>query len=245
MTGRVVYGINAVMALLRRNADRIEQVYLHDHLGAKRTARLQQALMDSGVDIEHTDEMKLESLTGTTKHQGVAAVVEAAAPMSEAEARHYLKALERPLLLVLDGIEDPRNFGAWLRTADAVGVDLVVTARNRNVGFTPAVSKVAAGAAEVQPVAQVGNLARFLEFLKETGIWLVGTDQAAPQPIFEADLTQPVAIVLGSEGRGLRRLTRERCDILAQIPMLGTVDSLNVSVAAGVCLYECLRQRAI
>jgi len=163
--------------------------------------------------------------------------------MNEVKAREYVQKLTEPLILVLDGIEDPRNFGACLRTAEAAGVDLVVTARNRNVGFTPAVSKVASGAAELQPVAQVGNLARFIEFLKGEGIWLVGTDEDAPGTLFEADLTGPVAVVVGSEGRGLRRLTRERCDLLVRLPMLGAVESLNVSVATGICLYECLRQR--
>jgi 23S rRNA (guanosine2251-2'-O)-methyltransferase len=147
------------------------------------------------------------------------------------------------MLLVLDGIQDPRNFGACLRTADAAGVDLVVTARNRNVGFTPAVSKVASGAAEVQPAAQVGNLVRFLDTLKDQGLWIVGADETAVDTLFDIDLNRSVAIVLGSEGKGLRRLTRERCDMLMRLPMHGAVESLNVSVAAGICLYECLRQR--
>ena len=147
------------------------------------------------------------------------------------------------MLLVLDSIQDPRNYGACLRTADATGADLVVTARNRNVGFTPAVSKVASGAAEVQPAAEVGNLVRFLDFLKDHGIWVIGTDATAEGSVFEVDLVRPVAFVVGSEGRGLRRLTRERCDLLVRLPMFGIVESLNVSVAAGVCLYECRRQR--
>ena len=241
---RIIHGINAVVTMLRRGVNRVEAVYLQDDLGAKRMGRLAAYLESSPVEIRRCNPDELQKLVGTAKHQGVAALIHILAPMNEVEARAYVQKLTRPLILVLDGIEDPRNFGACLRTAEAAGVDLVVTARNRNVGFTPAVSKVASGAAELQPVAQVGNLARFIEFLKSQGIWLVGADEDAPGTLFDADLTGPVAAVVGSEGRGLRRLTRERCDLLVRLPMLGAVESLNVSVATGICLYECLRQRA-
>jgi 23S rRNA (guanosine2251-2'-O)-methyltransferase len=240
---RIVHGINAVAAVLRRGSDRIETVYLQDGLGAKRMARLTERLNESNVEITRCDEARLDQLVGTSKHQGVAAVICSTPPMNEAAALDYLQSIDSPMLLVLDSIQDPRNFGACLRTADAAGVDLVVTCRNRNVGFTPAVSKVASGAAETQPVAQVGNLARFLDLLKAHGIWVIGTDENAPTTVFDTDLNRSVALVLGSEGKGLRRLTRERCDLLVSLPMQGAVESLNVSVAAGICLYECLRQR--
>jgi 23S rRNA (guanosine2251-2'-O)-methyltransferase len=153
--------------------------------------------------------------------------------------------LGAPFLLVLDSIQDPRNFGALLRTADGAGVDLVVTARNRNVGVTAVVSKVASGAVEVLPVAEVGNLARFLDHVSDAGITIVGTDSAAEVGIYDADLRGPLAFVMGGEGQGMRRLTRDHCDLIVSLPMRGTVESLNVAVAAGICLYECQRQRTI
>ena len=156
-----------------------------------------------------------------------------------------LAAIERPLVLVLDGVQDPRNFGACLRAADGAGADLVVVARNRNVDLTPVVSKVAAGAAESQAIAQVGNLVRFLESIKEQGLWIVGADAGAGESLYDLDLgTAGTALVLGGEGEGMRRLTRETCDYLVSLPMQGAVSSLNVAVAAGICLYECVRQRA-
>jgi 23S rRNA (guanosine2251-2'-O)-methyltransferase len=240
---RIIHGINAVASVLRSGADRVATVYILENLGTKRLGRLSAALESSQAAVVRCDEARLEALVGTAKHQGVAALVRDSARMTEAEARPYIQELQQPVLLVLDSVQDPRNFGACLRTANAAGADLVVTARNRNVGFTPAVSKVAAGAAEAQATAVVSNLARFLDFLKEQGIWIVGADAAATTSLFEADLSGPVALVLGSEGSGLRRLTRERCDLLVSLPMNGAVDSLNVSVAAGICLYECRRQR--
>ena len=148
-----------------------------------------------------------------------------------------------PLLLVLDGVQDPHNLGACLRTADAAGVDYVVAPRDRATGLTPAVRKVAAGAAETVAFAQVTNLARFLRGLKDAGLWIVGTDGEAETLHYAADLKGPLALVLGAEGTGMRRLTREHCDVVVKLPMLGAVESLNVSVAAGVLLYEALRQR--
>ena len=148
-----------------------------------------------------------------------------------------------PLLLVLDGVQDPHNLGACLRSADAVGADAVVVPRDRATGLTPVVRKVAAGAAETVPFVQVTNLARFLRALKEQGVWIVGTDGEAETLHYAADLKGPLALVLGAEGTGMRRLTREHCDVVVKLPMLGAVESLNVSVAAGVLLYEALRQR--
>ena len=148
-----------------------------------------------------------------------------------------------PFLLILDGVQDPHNLGACLRSADAAGVHAVVAPKDRSVAFTDTVRRVACGAAEHVPFAQVTNLARTMEHLKTKGLWMIGTDDEASQSLYEADLKGPMALVMGFEGSGLRRLTREHCDVLVRIPMLGSVESLNVSVATGVCLFEAVRQR--
>ena len=242
METRLAYGIHAVRKALA--AGRAERIYLQEDLGPRRLGRLADDLARSAVPVTPSAEAELQRLTGTAKHQGIAALVRAGGSLSEREARDVVTALEVPLLLVLDGIQDPRNFGSLLRTADAAGVDLVVTARNRNVVVTPVVTKVASGAAETQPLAEVGNLARFLEHVANAGLRIVGTDGAAELSLFDADLSEPLAIVMGGEGEGLRRLTREHCNILVRLPMRGSVESLNVAVAAGICLYECQRQRS-
>lgn len=227
-------------ALLSGNA---QKVFLQQDLGARRLGRLDELLSRPGIPIQRVPALELERLTDTAKHQGVAALLPAAAPVSEREAIDLLGRSRSPLALLLDGLQDPRNFGAVLRTANAAGVDLVAYPRNRNVALTPVVSKVAAGAAEHQTMAEVANLARFIEQLTDAGVWVVGADGAAEKSLFDADLTGPVAIVIGAEGEGLRRLTRDRCSSLVRVPMRGTVESLNVAVATGICLYECLRQR--
>ena len=238
---RLAYGIQAVRKALLRGC--AAQIYLQDDLGPKRLGRLGDEIARSGLPVTVCSGPDLQRLTGTPKHQGVAATVTGPSSLSEREAQEFVAALERPLVLILDSIQDPRNFGALLRTADAAGVDLVVTARNRNVAITPVVSKVACGAAESQLLAEVGNLVRFLDFLGNTGLRVVGTDENAQVSLYEADLTGGVALVMGAEGEGMRRLTRERCDLLIRLPMAGVVESLNVAVAAGVCLYEATRQR--
>jgi len=244
MSQRLVYGIHPVRQLLLSRSDAVERVYLQSDLGEERRARLADVLSDR-IRVVHASADELEKLTGTPKHQGVAALATEAGPLSEGAARDLLARIERPLVLVLDGVQDPRNFGACLRTADAAGVNLVVVGRHRNVDVTPVVSKVAAGAAESQAIVQVSNLVRFLEALKSQGLWIVGTDDAAETSLYDVDLTTGIAMVLGAEGEGLRRLTSERCDHRVQLPMHGTVSSLNVAVATGICLYECLRQRSL
>jgi 23S rRNA (guanosine2251-2'-O)-methyltransferase len=241
MQSRITFGVQAVRAALLRG--RVERIYLMEDVGAKRLGRLSADIERSGAPVTLCPGRELERLTGSTKHQGVAAAVTGAGSLTEREAQELVRGLASPLLLVLDGVEDPRNFGAILRTADAAGVDLVVTARSRNVAVTPVVSKVASGAAESQPLAEVGNLARFLAFLAESGVRIVGTDDAAGTTLYDCDLTGPLALVMGAEGEGMRRLTREHCDALVSLPMKGVVESLNVAVAAGVCLFEAGRQR--
>jgi 23S rRNA (guanosine2251-2'-O)-methyltransferase len=222
MSGKhVIYGINAVVTLLRRSPERAEVVYLQQDLGAKRLARLTDPIRRSGVGVRRVSKTELEKLTQTGKHQGVAALAVESVQLQEAEAKSLIQGLDRPLILVFDEIQDPRNFGACLRTADAAGVDLVVTARSRTVRYTPVVSKVAAGAAESQPVVEVANLVRFLEFLKDRGICLVGASADGSATLFDLELTGPLAVVLGAEGKGLRRLTRECCDYLVSLPMSG------------------------
>jgi 23S rRNA (guanosine2251-2'-O)-methyltransferase len=238
---RVVCGIQAVRRALLSGKAR--KVFLQADIGAARLGRLGEDLARAGLPVQRLSGAELERLTGAAKHQGVAALLPTSAAISEREALAVLARSADPLVLLLDGVQDPRNFGAILRTADAAGVDLVAYARSRSVGLTPVVSKVAAGAAEHQVRAEVGNLARFIEGLTAAGVRVLGADDAAEQSIFDADLAGPLAIVVGAEGEGLRRLTRERCTGLISLPMRGSVESLNVAVAAGICLYECLRQR--
>jgi 23S rRNA (guanosine2251-2'-O)-methyltransferase len=239
---RLIYGVQAVRSMLRRCPERVLQVYADEGLGDKRRARVPE-LETLAAPLQSLDRPALDRLCKGGLHQGLAARVEAAEPLNEAAAKDLIFARSNPLLLLLDGVQDPRNFGACLRTANAAGVDLVVVSRNRNVGLTPVVSKVAAGAAEFQPVAIVANLARFMSFLRDSGVFLIGADDSAGAELHMADLRGPLAMVMGAEGEGLRRLTRERCDLLVRIPMRGSVESLNVAVATGVCLYEALRQR--
>ena len=177
-------------------------------------------------------------------HQGVLAWVRSPKPRLEKDLPDLLQGLDRPpFLLILDGVQDPHNLGACLRTADAAGVHAVIAPKDNAAGLTPTVCKVASGAAETVAYVQVTNLARAMDRLKEQGIWLTGTAGEATTDVYQADLKGPLGLVMGAEGSGLRRLTRERCDHLVRLPMLGRVESLNVSVATGICLYEALRQR--
>ena len=198
-----------------------------------------------GLRVQPISNDALAGLVGDVVHQGAAAAIRPLKGLDEHALFASLDGLaEDPLLLVLDGVTDPHNLGACLRTADAAGVHVVIIPRDRSAARDGVVRKVAAGAAEFVPVASVTNLARTLDQLKERGIWVAGTDGGAPQSLYQADLKGPLALVLGAEGSGMRRLTRERCDFLARIPMAGSIESLNVSVAAGVALFEARRQRA-
>jgi 23S rRNA (guanosine2251-2'-O)-methyltransferase len=184
-------------------------------------------------------------MTGEAAHQGVVAEIAAARSWNEDELWSFLDRLsEAPFLLLLDGVQDPHNLGACLRTADACGVHAVVVPKDRAAGLTPTVRKVAAGAAETVPLAIVTNLARVMRTLKDRQVWIVGATADAEKSVNEAQLTGPLAIAMGGEGEGLRRLTRDSCDYLVRLPMLGAVESLNVSVAAGMMLYEAVRQRS-
>lgn len=237
-----VAGLHAVEAALR--ADRVEALWLEAERRDARSTRLAEQAQARSIPMQRVSRSQLEALVPGLKHQGVAARCKSWTALAEESLEHLLSGLdEAPLLLVLDGVQDPHNLGACLRCADAAGAHAVIAPRDRAVGLTPVVRKVASGAAEHVPFVQVTNLARTLRWLKDQGLWLVGAAGDAEMSLFEADLRGPLALVLGGEGRGLRRLTREHCDLVAHIPMRGAVESLNVSVAAGVCLFEALRQR--
>jgi len=197
----------------------------------------------AGVAVHAVDEARLAALSDTDKHQGVVAVVDAVAmPRTLVEVLDGVA--EPAFLLILDGVTDPHNLGACLRSADAFGAQAVIVPKDRAVGVNATVAKAASGAADAVPVVSVTNLARSLRELKARGVWIIGADAGGTESLFDADLSGPIAWVLGAEGSGLRRLTRESCDRLVHIPLQGTVESLNVSVASGLCLYETRRQRA-
>jgi 23S rRNA (guanosine2251-2'-O)-methyltransferase len=232
----MVFGLHAVRTLLQRRPERAALLVLQKGRDDARATELMRLAQDAGIRTEWRDVRELDRLAGNERHQGACAQVKPSAPMGEGALDELLdRAGAAPLLLILDGVQDPHNLGACLRTADAAGVTAVIVPRDRAAGLSPTVRKVASGAAETVPFIQVVNLARTLRWLREREIWIVGTDDQAPQPL---------AVVLGAEGHGLRRLTRENCDALVSIPMVGVVESLNVSVAAGVLLFEALRQRA-
>jgi 23S rRNA (guanosine2251-2'-O)-methyltransferase len=240
----IVYGFHAVISRLRRRAGDVVEIYLDASRKDGRARDLAKLAGDHNVRVVAVDAQRLDGLSGRANHQGVAAKV--AAPARHHDLDSVLESIAGPaLLLVLDGIQDPHNLGACLRVADAFGVHAVVAPKDRAVGITPAVSKVASGAAQTVPYVVVTNLARALRQLKEHGIWIIGADQTANVSLYDAKLTGAVAWVFGAEGIGMRRLTREHCDVWVRIPMSGTVESLNVSVASGVCLSETVRQRTV
>jgi 23S rRNA (guanosine2251-2'-O)-methyltransferase len=244
VTAVIVYGLHAVRALLLREPGRVRQLWLQQGRDDPRSAELRQLALAAGVKCSARPPQELDRLTEAAVHQGAVAEVEPARALDEDDLLGRVAAAGRDaLLLVLDGVQDPHNLGACLRTADAVGATAVVGPRDRACGLTPVVRKVAAGAAETVPFVQVTNLARTLRQLQEQGVWIIGLAGEATQTLHAADLTGPLAVVMGAEGAGMRRLTREGCDFLVSLPMRGAVESLNVSVAAGVVLYEALRQR--
>jgi 23S rRNA (guanosine2251-2'-O)-methyltransferase len=241
---RIIYGFHAVTSRLRQSADSVKELYLDAAREDRRSLDLLKAAETRGARVMRVDEKRLDGMTQNARHQGVAARIEVARLPTHIE--DVLETLEEPaLLLILDGVTDPHNLGACLRVADAMGVHAVLAPKDRAVGINATVSKVASGAAETVPYIAVTNLARSMRELKDRGIWLMGTDERAEQDLFQVRLEGPLAWVLGAEGEGMRRLTREHCDELVRIPMLGTVESLNVSVSAGICLSESRRQRQL
>ena len=243
MPSHILFGFHAVTVRLKTAPASVLEVHVDPTRRDPRMRQFLERARAAGAKIVETDAARLAGLAGSDRHQGVAARVEALARSHSLDDTLDAVAGAPPLLLVLDGVTDPHNLGACLRVADAAGVHAVVAPKDHAAGLSATVSKVASGAAETVPYLMVTNLARSLNELKERGIRIVGTADTAPRTLFEADLTGPLALVLGAEGSGLRQLTARTCDELVRLPMLGVVESLNVSVASGICLYEALRQR--
>ncbi|WP_119354526.1 23S rRNA (guanosine(2251)-2'-O)-methyltransferase RlmB [Azohydromonas sediminis] len=242
MSAKVLYGFHAVGVRLKTAPDSVIEVHVD---AARRDARMRQFVQrvrDAGIGVVDSDDAQLTRLVGNPRHQGVAARVK---PLPQVHSLDdLLDAVQGPpLVLALDGVTDPHNLGACLRVADGAGVHAVIAPKDHAVGLNATVAKVASGAAETVPYLMVTNLARSLTELKERSIRVVGLADDAALTLYEADLSGPLALVLGAEGPGMRQLTRKTCDLLVRIPMKGAVESLNVSVAAGVCLYEAVRQR--
>ena len=240
-----VTGIHAVLTALARHPERVAAVWISAERGDRRIGRVLEAARAAHVKFHRVPRARLDELAGDPRHQGVVARLQATAPGRDAELEAWLaQPPPAALLLVLDGVQDPHNLGACLRVADAAGVHAVVLPRDRSAPLSAAARRAASGAAETVPVFQVTNLARALDAIKAAGIWLYGAAQDAATELHAAEFSGPAAVILGGEEKGLRRLTRERCDRLVRIPMAGSIESLNVSVAAGVVLYEIVRQRA-
>jgi 23S rRNA (guanosine2251-2'-O)-methyltransferase len=240
----VIFGLHAVRTLLQQRPERAALLLLQKGRDDARMQELVRLAETNSIKTEWRDQKELDRLAGSERHQGACLQIRSVGVLGEGALDDLLDtATTAPLLLVLDGVQDPHNLGACMRTADAAGVAAVIVPKDRAAGLSATVRKVASGAAESVPLIQVTNLARTLRWLKEREVWIVGTDDQAEHSLYGAKLTGPLAIVLGAEGTGLRRLTRESCDALVSIPMRGIVESLNVSVAAGVLLYEAVRQR--
>jgi 23S rRNA (guanosine2251-2'-O)-methyltransferase len=244
MKSKLIFGFHAVTARLRHEAASVEEIYVDATRHDKRMQELLRAAEAAKVRIIHADGQRLDGMVGTRRHQGVVAK---AGELSL--ARNLDELLDGiagpPLLLILDGVTDPHNLGACLRVADGAGAHAVIAPKDRAVGLNATAAKAASGAADTVPYITVTNLSRTLRELKERDVWIFGTSDDAEKTIYEVDFSGPAALVMGSEGEGMRRLTRENCDVLASIPMHGSVESLNVSVASGVCLYEARRQRIV
>lgn len=241
---RLIHGFHPIMARLRHDPESVKEIYLDNNRQDRRVKDLLRLAEQANARVVTVEQPRIEGMAPNARHQGVVARVDA-----RQKAIHLDDVLdtleEPPFLLVLDGITDPRNLGACLRVADAAGVHAVIAPKDRAVGLTDVAMKAASGAAETVPYIMVTNLARTLRELKERDIWVVGTAGEATEDLYTAQWPVGVAWVMGAEGDGMRRLTRETCDALVKIPMAGSVDSLNVSVAAGVCLFEAVRRRRV
>ena len=242
-----LYGIHALTAVLEREPQRILEIYIAKGRDDERLHTLINLARKNGLGIQFCNKKILDDKAQGESHQGVVARAQPAKTLSENDLdeiiTHAHNMGKAPFLLVLDGVTDPHNLGAVLRSADAAGVDAVIVTKDKSASLNATVRKVACGAADVIPLIQVTNLSRTLAELQEKAIWVVGTAGEATQSVFDCKMDGPIALVMGAEGKGMRRLTRERCDELIKLPMHGTVSSLNVSVATGICLYEILRQR--
>ncbi|WP_300004968.1 23S rRNA (guanosine(2251)-2'-O)-methyltransferase RlmB [uncultured Cedecea sp.] len=241
----IIYGIHAVQALLENAPQRFQEVFILKGREDKRLMPLIKALEAQGVVIQVANRQWLDDKAEGAVHQGIIARVKPGRQYQESSLPDLLAEHERPFLLILDGVTDPHNLGACLRSADAAGVHAIIVPKDRSAQLNATAKKVACGAAENVPLIRVTNLARTMRLLQEENVWIVGTAGEATHTLFESKFNGPIALVMGAEGEGMRRLTREHCDELISIPMAGTVSSLNVSVATGVCLFEIVRQRAL
>lgn len=244
MSEHFVYGVHAVSALLANPHRKVFKLLVSQERGDKRIQELIDKAQQAAIPVESLAMQKMNQRFAEYNHQGIVAQASALPEYNDNHLLALLEASKNPaLILILDGVTDPHNLGACLRSADATGVDFVVIPKDKSASITPVVSKVACGAAESVPLVRVTNLARAMDVLKEQGVWIYGAAGEATASLYQTDCLGSMAIAMGAEGEGLRRLTRERCDGLFSLPMLGTVESLNVSVATGVSLYEVVRQR--
>lgn len=244
MSTELIFGFHSVEAILEREPERFLEIYALKGREDKRLNSVINMARKFGVSIQFMQRKALDDKARGEQHQGIIARVRAGKQYSERDLDDIIKREQTPFLLVLDGITDPHNLGACLRSADAAGVHAVVVPKDKSAKLTATARKVACGAAETVPLVQVTNLARTLREIKDAGVWVVGTAGETDTTLFDANLTGPIAMVMGAEGDGMRRLTREHCDVLVKIPMVGTVSSLNVSVATGISLFEVRRQRS-
>jgi len=239
-----IAGIHSVRTALKHGGTGVLEVWLENRGRDRSLAEIAELAQRAGVAVRRVRRNELDGAAAGVHHQGALTWARTPVARRETDLGTILDHTQGPpLLLILDGVQDPHNLGACLRTADAADVQTLIAPKDKATGLTAVACKVASGAAQTVPCIQVTNLARTMARLKERGIWLIGTAAEAEADLFETDLTGPLALALGSEGKGLRRLIREHCDLLVQLPMLGVVENLNVSVAAGICLYEALRQR--
>jgi len=250
MSQDCVFGLHAVEALIQKEADSILSVQIQQGRDDERLTKLLNIMQSKQISFEYVPRKKLDTLV-SGRHQGVVALVKAEVEKDEGDLEDILNSVSSsendtaPFLLILDSVTDPHNLGACLRSADAAGVHAVIVPKDKSAPLNSVAKKVACGAAEHIPVIRVTNLARTMKWLQNFGVWISGAAGEAEQTIYQADLKGPMALAMGAEGSGLRRLTREHCDQLVKIPMEGSVSSLNVSVATGICLFEALRQREI
>lgn len=241
-----IFGLHSVEALLKNRPESIIQLYIQKERRDQKIETILKLALQQHITCEYLPRQQLDQLVQNANHQGVVAFCVKSKTYTEHDLKNLLQNLSvPPFLLILDGVQDPHNLGACFRSADAAGVHAIIAPKDKSVGITSAVSKVASGATETVPFVQVTNLVRALDLLKEQSIWIYGAARQASQTLFQTKLMGPVALVLGAEGSGLRRLTKEHCDVLVNIPMQGSVSSLNVSVAAGIFMFEVVRQRSM
>jgi len=241
----LIGGLHAVKALLEHQPERIKQLFLAEQRHDAKCQELLQRAKEQGISVQNINMNKLDQLLPHIQHQGVAAQCTALKNFDEQDLTGFIQSRKNPLFLILDGVQDPHNLGACLRTANAANVTAVIIPKDRSAPLNATVHKVACGAADFVPVVVVTNLARALKKLKEEGVWLIGLAGDATESLFNTQLQGPIGLILGAEEQGMRRLTREHCDYLASLPMQGVVSSLNVSVAAGISLFEAVRQRGL